>query len=134
GRGRRGRREQGVRPMLDFSLSEEQVALSEAARRFAKERIIPIAAKADRDAVFPKEVFEEAWQLGLINTTVPAEYGGPGLGELENALITEQLAYGCTGIQTSMLANTLALTPVKLAGNEAQKKKYLGMLTSSPSF
>jgi len=120
--------------MLDFSLSEEQIALVETARRFSKERIIPAAAAADRDAKFPREVFEEAWKLGLINTTVPAEYGGAGLGELDNALITEQLAYGCTGIQTSMLANTLAGTPVLLAGSEAQKKKYLGMLTSEPRF
>jgi acyl-CoA dehydrogenase len=120
--------------MLNFNLSEEQSALSEAARRFAKERIIPAAAAADRDAIFPRDVFEEAWRLGLINTTVPAEYGGAGLGELDNALITEQLAYGCTGIQTSMLANTLAGTPVKLAGSEAQKKKYLGLLTSEPKF
>jgi acyl-CoA dehydrogenase len=120
--------------MLDFSLSEEQTALTETARRFSKERIIPAAAAADRDAKFPREVFEEAWKLGLINTTVPAEYGGAGLGELDNALITEQLAYGCTGIQTSMLANTLAGTPVLLAGSEAQKKKYLGLLTSEPRF
>ena len=120
--------------MLNFNLSEEQLALSETARRFAKERIIPAAAAADRDAKFPRDVFEEAWRLGLINTTVPPEYGGAGLGELENALITEQLAYGCTGIQTSMLANTLAGTPIKLAGNDAQKKKYLGMLTSEPRF
>jgi acyl-CoA dehydrogenase len=79
-------------------------------------------------------VFEEAWRLGLINTTLPTEYGGAGLGELDNAIITEQLAYGCTGIQTSMLANTLAGTPIKLAGNDAQKKKYLGLLTSEPRF
>jgi acyl-CoA dehydrogenase len=120
--------------MLNFNLSEEQSALSETARRFAKERIIPAAAAADRDAKFPRDVFEEAWRLGLINTTLPPEYGGAGLGELDNALITEQLAYGCTGIQTSMLANTLAGTPIKLAGSEAQKKKYLGMLTSEPKF
>jgi acyl-CoA dehydrogenase len=120
--------------MLDFSLSEEQIALSETARRFSKERIIPAAAAADRDAKFPRDVFEEAWKLGLINTTVPTEYGGAGLGELDNALITEQLAYGCTGIQTSMLANTLAGTPVLLAGSDAQKKKYLGMLTAEPRF
>jgi acyl-CoA dehydrogenase len=120
--------------MLDFNLSEEQTALCETARRFTKERIIPVAAAADRDAVFPREVFEEAWRLGLINGTVPADYGGAGLGELDNALITEQLAYGCTGIQTSMLANTLAGTPVLLAGSDAQKRKYLGMLTSEPRF
>jgi acyl-CoA dehydrogenase len=120
--------------MLNFNLSEEQSALAETARRFTRERIIPVAAAADRDAQFPREVFEDAWRLGLINATVPTEYDGAGLGELDNALITEQLAYGCTGIQTSMLANTLAGTPIKLAGNEAQKKKYLGLLTSGPHF
>jgi acyl-CoA dehydrogenase len=120
--------------MLNFNLSEEQTALAETARRFTRERIIPAAAAADREARFPKDVFEAAWELGLINTTVPPEYGGAGLGELDNAIITEQLAYGCTGIQTSMLANTLAGTPIKLAGSDAQKKKYLGMLTSEPKF
>lgn len=120
--------------MLSFGLSEEQQALIELARRFARERIIPIAAECDRDSRFPREVFEAAHEIGLINPTVPAEYGGAGMAELENALIAEQLAYGCTGIQTSMLANTLALTPIKLAGSEEQKKKYLGMLTASPVF
>ncbi|HVZ37245.1 MAG TPA: acyl-CoA dehydrogenase family protein, partial [Polyangiaceae bacterium] len=113
---------------------EEQTALAETARRFAKERMIPVAAAADRDAKFPRDVFEEAWKLGLINSTVPPEYGGAGLGELDNATLTEQLAYGCTGIQTSMLANTLAATPILLAGSDAQKRKYLGMLTSEPRF
>ena len=107
--------------MLNFSLSEEQSALAETARRFARERIIPAAPAADRDAKFPREIFEEAWRLGLINTTVPAEYGGADLGELDNAIITEQLAYGCTGIQTSMLANTLAGTPIKLAASRGSR-------------
>src|SRR5688500_20175949 len=91
--------------MLGFSLTEEQQALVEMAKRFAKERIIPIAAECDREARFPKDVFEAGHELGLINPTIPAEYGGAALGELDNALIAEQLAYGCTGIQTSMLAN-----------------------------
>ncbi len=120
--------------MLDFSLSEEQNALIETARRFARERIIPVAAECDRESRFPRDVFEAAHEIGLINPTVAPEYGGAGMGELENALIAEQLAYGCTGIQTSMLANTLALTPIKLAGSEEQKKKYLGMLTAEPLF
>lgn len=120
--------------MLGFQPTDEQVALIEMAARFTRERIIPVAAECDRKAEFPKDVFEAGWELGLVNPTVPPEYGGAGLGELDNALIAEQLAYGCTGIQTSMLANTLALTPILLAGNEDQKKKYLGMLTSSPSF
>jgi acyl-CoA dehydrogenase len=120
--------------MLNFGLSDEQRALIDVAKRFTRERIMPVAAACDRESRFPKDVFEAAHELGLVNASVSTEYGGPGLGELENALIAEQLAYGCTGIQTSLLANTLALTPIKLAGNEAQKKKYLGMLTAEPLF
>jgi acyl-CoA dehydrogenase len=120
--------------MLNFSMSDEQRALVDTAKRFTRERIIPIAAECDRDSRFPRDVFEAAHALGLVNATVPTEYGGAALGELENALIAEQLAYGCTGIQTSMLANTLALTPIKLAGNDGQKKKFLGMLTADPLF
>jgi acyl-CoA dehydrogenase len=120
--------------MLNFGLSDEQRALIDVAKRFTKERIIPVAAECDRESRFPKDVFEAAHGLGLVNASVSTDYGGPGMGELENALIAEQLAYGCTGIQTSLLANTLALTPIKLAGNEDQKKKYLGMLTAEPLF
>lgn len=120
--------------MIGFQPTEEQNALIEMAARFTKERIIPIAAECDRESRFPVEVFKAGWELGLVNPTVPVEYGGAGLGELDNSMIAEQLAYGCTGIQTSMLANTLALTPILLAGSEEQKKKYLGMLTSEPLF
>ncbi len=118
--------------MVDFSLSEEHKALVETARRFAKERLLPIVAECDRESRFPFDRFKEAWEIGLINPTIPTEYGGNGMGELENALITEELAWACTGIQTSMLANTLALTPIKLAGSDAQKKKYFGMLLAEP--
>jgi len=118
--------------VVDFSLSEEHKGLIETARRFTKERITPIAAACDHESRFPMDVFREAWEIGLVNPTIPAEYGGSGMGELENAIITEELAYGCTGIQTSLLANGLALTPIKLGGSEEQKKKYFGMLVGEP--
>jgi acyl-CoA dehydrogenase len=118
--------------MIDFELTEEQKALIDTARRFAKERIIPVAAECDRESKFPKDVFKAAWEIGLVNPTLPAQYGGPGLSDLDSAMITEELAYGCSGIQTSMTANTLGLTPIKLAGSEEQKKKYFGWLTSEP--
>ncbi len=120
--------------MLSFDLTDEQKALVETAKRFARERIAPVAAECDRESRFPREVFVAAHELGLVNATVPTEYGGPGFPELDNALLAEQLAWGCTGIQTSLLANTLAATPILLAGNEEQKKKYLGMLTADPVF
>jgi acyl-CoA dehydrogenase len=118
--------------MLDFEPTEEQLALIDTARRFARERIIPIAAECDRESRFPHDVFVEAHAIGLVNPTVPAEYGGAGLSCVDETFITEELAYGCTGIQTSLLANTLGLTPIKLAGSEEQKKKYLGWLISEP--
>jgi len=120
--------------MLSFDTTDEQNALIEMAARFTRERIIPVASECDKNAHFPEDVFKAGWELGLVNPTVPTEYGGAGMGELDNALIAEQLAYGCTGIQTSMLANTLALTPILLAGSEELKKKYLGMLTADPLF
>jgi acyl-CoA dehydrogenase len=118
--------------MIDFELTEEQKALIDIARRFAREKIIPVAPECDRKSEFPMDVFREAWKIGLVNPTLPAEYGGPGLSDLDSVLVTEELAYGCSGIQTSITANTLGLTPIKLAGSEEQKKKYLGMLMSEP--
>jgi acyl-CoA dehydrogenase len=120
--------------MIDFELTEEQKALIETAKRFTKERIIPVAPQCDRDAKFPREVFEEAWKIGLVNPTLPSEYGGSGLSDVDSSYITEELAYGCSGIQTSMTANTLGLTPLKLAGTPEQKKKYLGWLAQEPIF
>jgi acyl-CoA dehydrogenase len=118
--------------MFDFEPTEEQQALIDITRRFVKERIIPIAAACDRESRFPNDVFEEGHKIGLVNPTIPAEFGGPGLSDLEATLIHEELAYGCSGIQTSFTANTLALTPIKLAGTPEQKKKYLGWLASEP--
>lgn len=120
--------------MIDFELTEEQKALIDMARRFTRERIIPVAAECDRVSKFPREVFEEAWKIGLVNCTLPEAYGGQGLSDVDSSLITEELAYGCTGIQTSMTANTLALTPIRLGGTEEQKKKYLGWLAQEPIF
>jgi acyl-CoA dehydrogenase len=118
--------------MFDFEPTEEQRALIDTARRFARERIIPVAAQCDRESRFPREVFQEAHGIGLVNPTIPTEYGGAGLSDVESSFITEELAYGCSGIQTSMTANTLGLTPIKLAGSEEQKKKYLGWLVREP--
>ncbi|MFZ9595192.1 MAG: acyl-CoA dehydrogenase family protein [Bdellovibrionia bacterium] len=117
---------------MDFSLTDDQKQLQELARKFAQEEIIPKAAHHDQTGEFPKEICKKAWELGLINTHVPQEYGGLGLGVLDGCIITEELAYGCTGVATAMEANALAAAPVIVAGNEEQKKEFLGRLTSEP--
>jgi acyl-CoA dehydrogenase len=120
--------------MLNFEITPEQKTLVDETRRFTREKIIPIAGEADKTHEFPMDVFNEAWELGLVGPNIPEEYGGAGLGEVDHVLLTEELAFGCTGIQTSFTANALAATPILIAGNDAQKKKYLGMLTSEPVF
>src|SRR3954453_19182375 len=114
--------------MVDFTLTDEQKALRELAHDFAEKEIRPVAWEYDKDSTWPAEVFAKAHEVGLMNTHIPEEYGGPGLSYLDGCLIEEELSWGCSGITTSLGANGLASAPVILAGSEEIKKKYLGML------
>ncbi len=118
--------------MLSYDLTEEQKMYQKTARDFAREVIRPVAAHHDRTGEYPWEVIKKAYDLGLTNTMVPADCGGLGLGSLDSAIITEELAWGCTGISTAMEANQLASGPVIMYGTEEQKQKYLGMLVGPP--
>ncbi|RKP27519.1 acyl-CoA dehydrogenase/oxidase [Syncephalis pseudoplumigaleata] len=117
---------------LNFSLTDDQHAMQELARKFAAEEIIPKARHHDITGEYPVDIIKKAWELGFVNTHVPQEYGGLGLGVFDSSLITEELAYGCSGIQTAIEANNLAQAPVVLAGNDAQQRKYLGRMTEEP--
>src|SRR5438270_3768191 len=119
---------------MDFSLTDEQQRLVETARKFTREKIIPVAQKLDEHGTFPKEICEEAWEIGLMNAEVPQEYGGLGLPTVDHVLMQEEINYGCCGIGTTVTANNLAAMPLILAGSEEQKKKYLGALTEAPIF
>jgi len=119
--------------VIDFTLSEEQLALRALAHEFALNEIRPVAPAHDRTGEFPWEVIRKAHGLGLMNLTVPEEYGGGGLREFDECLLTEELAWGCAGITTSLSANTLGAIPIIIGGSEEQKRKYLGMLTSEPA-
>jgi len=118
--------------VVDFTLTDEQKALREMARDFAEKEIRPVAWTYDRDGTWPQEIIEKAWEVGLMNTHVPEAYGGPDLPALDGCVIEEELAWGGSGIQTSVGANGLAAAPVILAGSEGTKAKYLGMLTEAP--
>jgi acyl-CoA dehydrogenase len=117
---------------VDFTLTDEQKDLRELAHNFAEKEIRPVAWDYDRDGTWPQEIIEKAWEVGLMNTHVSEEYGGPGLDFLSGALIEEEFGWGCSGIGTSLAANGLAMTPVALGGSEEIKKKYLGMLSEAP--
>jgi acyl-CoA dehydrogenase len=118
--------------MVDFTLTEEQQNMREMAHDFAEKEIRPVAWDYDRDATWPQDVIDKAWELGLLNSQLPAEYGGAGASYLEGCLIGEELAWGCAAIGTSLGANGLASAPVLLGGSEEIKKQYLGMLAEEP--
>lgn len=118
--------------MSFFALSEEQKLLQESARKFAKAEIIPHAARLDESAEFPEEIIAKAHALGLLNLSIPTEYGGSGLSNLDTAVVIEELAYGCSGVTTSMVVNDLALLPIVLAGSEQQKKNFIASHTAKP--
>ncbi len=118
--------------MPDLNLTPEQQDLRELAHNFAEKEIRPVAWDYDRDATWPQEIIDKAWEVGLMNVELPEAYGGPGLDLLSGCLIEEEMGWGCSGIGTSLMANGLAATPVILGGSEEVKKEYLGMLMEEP--
>ncbi|RAL22481.1 acyl-CoA dehydrogenase [Lujinxingia litoralis] len=114
--------------MIGYGLSDDQKMYQKTARDFARDVIRPASEHHDQTGEYPWEILTKAWELGLLNTMVPAEYGGLGLGALEACILSEEMAWGCTGIGTAMEANQLATAPLIMFGTEEQKKKYLGML------
>lgn len=115
-----------------FDLSPQQKEVQDVARRFAKERMAPLAAKHDETMEYPHELFKEAWELGLINMHIPQAYGGVGAGCLEGLLVHEELSWACSGMSTAFEANNLGQAPLIIAGSDALKKKYLGRMTEEP--
>ena len=119
---------------MDFQLSDSQRALQDMARKFSREVIRPKAAHYDETAEFPKDIIASAWENGLLNMATPQEYGGVGLSHVDQLLAYEELAWGCSGVTTSIIANDLANLPLILAANEEQKKRLLTPFTEKLKF
>lgn len=111
---------------IQFELSEEQKQLQKLARDFAIREIIPVAEHYDRTGEFPIEIINKGREVGLVNLNIPLEYGGPGASVLEECIVSEELAYGCSGISTAMSVNNLSSLPILIGGTEAQKEHWLG--------
>ncbi len=116
---------------MNFALPDDIKALQESARKFAREVMRPKAAHYDEKSEFPKDIIRQAAELGLMNMTLPAAHGGNELPHLAQAVIAEELAWGCAGMATSMIANDLALLPIVLGATAEQKDKFLKPFTES---
>jgi acyl-CoA dehydrogenase len=119
--------------VVDFTLTDEQKNLRDMAHDFAEKEIRPVAWEYDKDGTWPQDIIEKAHEVGLMNTHVPEEYGGPGLSFLDGCIIEEELAWGCSGIQTSLGANGLAAAPVELGGSDEVKSEYYASLLEAPN-
>jgi acyl-CoA dehydrogenase len=111
--------------MIDYTLTEDQLALKEMAREFAMKEMRPNAAKYDQGHEFPWEIMQKAFDAGFVTIQIPEAYGGSGLSNFDTALVSEELTAGCPGMFTSMMAVSLAAMPIILFGSEEQKKRFL---------
>lgn len=111
------------------SMVENEHELVASVRKFVsdKDKIRDTGVRVDRDPThpFPTDIMKEAYDMGLVNMTVPSQHGGAGLSTRVACFLIEELAFGCSGITTSLMANDLALRPILLAGNEAQIRAFV---------
>ncbi|MBI2059022.1 MAG: acyl-CoA dehydrogenase family protein [Nitrospirae bacterium] len=115
--------------MIDFEFTPEQEALRGLAREFAQKEVLPRAPQADETGVFPMDVAKKAWELGLVSYRIPKEYGGLGLGSIEDCIVAEEICAACMGIHATLNITNLAMEPILVAGTDEQKKQWLRPLT-----
>src|SRR5262249_26964898 len=109
---------------VDFDLSPEQELVRETVRRFASERVAPIAAELDRAKRFPYDLVAELAELGLMGMTIPAEYGGAGADTVSYAIAIEELARVDSSVAITVAAHhSLGTLPIYQFGSDEQKRK-----------
>ncbi|USU04457.1 isovaleryl-CoA dehydrogenase [Sphingomonadaceae bacterium OTU29MARTA1] len=116
---------------LDFGLGEMADTIRDTTRRFALDRIEPIAARVDAEDSFPRELWPEMGALGLHGITVEEEDGGLGLGYLEHLIACEEISRSSASVGLSYGAHSnLCVNQIRRWGNAEQKAKYLPRLIS----
>ncbi len=116
---------------MDFQLTEEQTMVRDMAREFAENELLPRARKHDEQGFLDPEVFEMLRELGFFGFTIAEEFGGAGLGNLELALLLEELNFACasTGVTVSV-HNSLLGGPIKKFGSPEQQARWLPLLST----
>ncbi len=116
---------------MDWGLNEDQKAIRDATRRFAREQIAPIAREVDLDdAVIPESVLQGMASAGYFGMAISTEYGGTGMDLLSIGLVTEELCYASLGMGSVIQRNLLCGWVLEQFGNEEQKRKWLPGMAS----
>jgi len=107
-------------------LTEQQTMIRDMARKFAREQLLPNAARWDQEAHFPREELAAMGRLGLLGMNVPTEWGGSGADSVSTALALEEIAAGGAATATIMSGhNSVGCMPIARFGNDEQKERFL---------
>jgi isovaleryl-CoA dehydrogenase len=118
-------------PSLDFDLGETADMIRDTVRAFTEDKITPRAAEIDRTNEFPRDLWPQLGELGLLGITVEEEFGGAGLGYLEHVVAMEEISRGSASVGLSYGAHSnLCVNQLRRWGTDAQKRKYLPKLIS----
>jgi alkylation response protein AidB-like acyl-CoA dehydrogenase len=119
--------------MISFGPTEEQELVRDTVREFATSEMREIARDCDESGQTSDDFLEKIWELGLVNGSIPEEYGGGGLDRspVTNVLVLEELAYGDASLAVAAVAPALFISPVLDMGTEEQKKELLPLFTTS---
>ncbi|MDE2792594.1 MAG: acyl-CoA dehydrogenase family protein [Paracoccaceae bacterium] len=116
---------------MGFSLGDDVAAVRETVQRWAGDRLAPLAASIDETNSFPRQLWPEMGELGLLGITVDEEYGGTGLGYLAHVVATEEIARASASVSLSYAAHSnLCANQIQLNGTEEQKRRFLPGLCS----
>jgi len=118
-------------PALNFDLGETADMLRDTVMSFASEQIAPLAAEIDRDDRFPRELWPQMGELGLLGITVEEEHGGSGMGYLEHCVAMEEISRASASVGLSYGAHSnLCVNQIRRNGSDEQKRRYLPGLIS----
>ena len=124
---------------MNFRPTEEQQLIRETVASFAREQIRPAARDADETGQIPGALVQHAWDLGLVQSTIPEAFGGAGdsPSALTGALVCEELGWGDLAVALHVLAPWLVTHPLIALGSEEQQQQvlptYACLLYTSPS-
>jgi glutaryl-CoA dehydrogenase (non-decarboxylating) len=120
---------------MDFTLSEEMLAMKEAARDFTLNEIVPNADKWDEEQHYPIDVIRQMGELGFFGCPIPEEYGGSNVGFLAQSIITEEVARGSSSLRVAFNTQCLGTAlSILTHGTEEQKKQWIPDLISAKKF
>jgi alkylation response protein AidB-like acyl-CoA dehydrogenase len=119
--------------VISFGPTEEQELIRDTVQEFALAEMRDIARDADEAEALPEEFLQKTWELGLVNSAIPEEYGGGGMDRspVTSAIVLEELGYGCASLASAALAPSLFINSLLDFGTEEQKASFLPQFTGA---